>query len=112
MRSRSEYASCAGSVIQNFSEQRKACFARLTVVVPAPLQSHLASAPVYVSDGSTPAPNGIDPADLRHAIHEGSEQRAAFSCSIASRSCCWALRCVAGLYKKQHSERTALSMQR
>jgi len=44
--------------------------AKLAVVVPAPLQSHLVSAPVYVSDGSTPTPNGIDPADLRHAIHE------------------------------------------
>jgi len=44
--------------------------AKLTVVVPAPLQSHLVSAPVYVSDGSTPTPHGIDPADLRQAIHQ------------------------------------------
>jgi len=44
--------------------------AKLTVVVPAPLQSHLVSAPVYVSDGSTPTPDGIDPADLRQAIHQ------------------------------------------
>ena len=44
--------------------------AKLAAVVPEPLQPLLLSAPVYVSDGSAPAPVGIDPAELRHAIHE------------------------------------------
>ena len=44
--------------------------AKLAVVVPKPLQPLLVSAPVYVSDGSTPAATGVDPAELRKAIHE------------------------------------------
>src|SRR6516165_4350404 len=43
--------------------------AKLAVVVPQPLQPLLVAAPVYVSDGDAP-PAGIDPADLRGAIHE------------------------------------------
>ena len=43
--------------------------AKLSVVVPEPLQSQLVAAPVYVSDGDAP-PSGTDPAELRHAIHE------------------------------------------
>jgi predicted DNA-binding transcriptional regulator YafY len=44
--------------------------AKLAAVLPEPLQPLLVSAPVYVSDGSAPAPAGIDPAALRTAIHE------------------------------------------
>ena len=44
--------------------------AKLAVVVPQPLQPLLVSAPVYVSDGSAPVVAGIDPAELRGAIHE------------------------------------------
>jgi len=44
--------------------------AKLAAVVPAPLQPHLVAAPVFVSDGSAPLPTGIDPAELRAAIHE------------------------------------------
>jgi predicted DNA-binding transcriptional regulator YafY len=44
--------------------------AKLAAVVPAPLQPHLVAAPVYVSDGSAPSPTGVDPAELRSAIHE------------------------------------------
>ena len=44
--------------------------AKLAAVVPQPLQPLLVSAPVYVSDGNAPAPAGIDPAELRGAIHE------------------------------------------
>ena len=44
--------------------------AKLAVVVPQPLQPLLVSAPVYVSDGSAPEPAGVDPAELRSAIHE------------------------------------------
>jgi predicted DNA-binding transcriptional regulator YafY len=43
--------------------------AKLAIVVPEPLQAHLVSAPIYVSDGDAPA-TGTDPAELRHAIHE------------------------------------------
>jgi predicted DNA-binding transcriptional regulator YafY len=44
--------------------------AKLAVVVPEPLQSHLVTAPVYVSDGSAPPSTGIDPSELRCAIRE------------------------------------------
>jgi predicted DNA-binding transcriptional regulator YafY len=44
--------------------------AKLAEVVPAPLQPHLMAAPVFVSDGSVPLPTGVDPAELRAAIHE------------------------------------------
>jgi predicted DNA-binding transcriptional regulator YafY len=44
--------------------------AKLAVVVPEPLQLHLVSAPVYVSDGDSPPVTGVDPAELRSAIHE------------------------------------------
>src|SRR5919108_869169 len=44
--------------------------AKLAEVVPAPLQPLLVSAPIYVSDGNAPVPAGIDPAELRTAIHE------------------------------------------
>jgi predicted DNA-binding transcriptional regulator YafY len=43
--------------------------AKLAVVVPKPLQPHLLSAPIYVSDGDTPPATGVDPAKLRDAIH-------------------------------------------
>src|SRR5215472_2041565 len=43
--------------------------AKLAVVVPAPLQPHLVSAPIYVSDGDAPPVTGVDPAVLRDAIH-------------------------------------------
>ena len=44
--------------------------AKLAVVVPEPLQSHLVSAPIYVSDGDAPPTTGVDPAELRAAIHQ------------------------------------------
>ena len=44
--------------------------AKLAAVVPAALQSQIAAAPVYVSEGSAVAPAGIDPAELRRAIHQ------------------------------------------
>ena len=44
--------------------------AKLAVVVPEPLQLHLASAPIYVSDGDAPPTTGVGPAELRSAIHD------------------------------------------
>ena len=44
--------------------------AKLAAVVPQPLQPLLVAAPVYVSDGDAPPLAGIDPAELRGAIHE------------------------------------------
>src|SRR6267143_2003595 len=44
--------------------------AKLSAVVPQPLQSQLLAAPHYVSDGSAPAVTGIDSSDLRNAIRE------------------------------------------
>ena len=44
--------------------------AKLAVVVPEPLQLHLASAPIYVSDGDAPPATGVDPAELRSASHD------------------------------------------
>ena len=42
--------------------------AKLVVVVPEPLQPHLVSAPIYVSDGDAPPVTGVDPGVLRDAI--------------------------------------------
>ncbi len=44
--------------------------AKMTMVVPDALRAHLASAPLYVSDGSAAVPHGVDPAMLRTAIRE------------------------------------------
>jgi predicted DNA-binding transcriptional regulator YafY len=44
--------------------------AKLTAVVPQPLQSRLVAAPVYVSDGNVSPPGGIDPSKLCDAIRE------------------------------------------
>ena len=44
--------------------------AKLTAVVPKALQSQLAAAPVYVSDGNASSPGGTDPSKLRSAIRE------------------------------------------
>jgi predicted DNA-binding transcriptional regulator YafY len=52
--------------------------AKLAVVVPEPLQPHLVSAPVYVSDGDAPPVTGLDPAVLRDAIHEARKVAIAY----------------------------------
>lgn len=43
---------------------------KLAAVVPGPLQPHLVSAPIFVSDGDAPAVTGVDLAELRGAIHD------------------------------------------
>ena len=52
--------------------------AKLAVVVPQPLQPLLVSAPIYVSDGSAPEPSGVDPAELRSAIHDARKVAIAY----------------------------------
>jgi predicted DNA-binding transcriptional regulator YafY len=44
--------------------------AKLAIVVPDPLQSHLVAAPIFVSEGDAPPVTGVDLAELRGAIHE------------------------------------------
>ena len=60
--------------------------AKLTAVVPKALQSQLAAAPVYVSDGSAPAPAGVDPAALRTAIHEARKVAIAYMDEAGQRT--------------------------
>jgi predicted DNA-binding transcriptional regulator YafY len=43
---------------------------KLAAVVPRELQSQLVAAPLFVSEGSAPAVNGIDQSQLRNAIRE------------------------------------------
>ena len=52
--------------------------AKLAIVVPEPLQPHLVSAPIYVSDGDAPPVTGVDPAVLRDAIHEARKVAIAY----------------------------------
>ena len=52
--------------------------AKLVVVVPEPLQPHLVSAPIYVSDGDAPPVTGVDPGVLRDAIHEARKVAIAY----------------------------------
>jgi predicted DNA-binding transcriptional regulator YafY len=52
--------------------------AKLAVVVPQPLQQHLVSAPIYVSDGDAPPVTGVDPAALRVAIHDARKVAIAY----------------------------------
>jgi predicted DNA-binding transcriptional regulator YafY len=52
--------------------------AKLSVVVPQPLQSQLVAAPVYVSEGSAPAASGIDFSELRSAIHDTRKMSIAY----------------------------------
>jgi predicted DNA-binding transcriptional regulator YafY len=42
----------------------------LTAVVPEAVRMHLASAPIYVSDGSASTPHGVDLSTVRTAIRE------------------------------------------
>jgi predicted DNA-binding transcriptional regulator YafY len=51
---------------------------KLAVVVPEPLQTHLVSAPIYVSDGDSPPVTGVDPATLRDAIHDARKVAIAY----------------------------------
>ena len=51
---------------------------KLAVVVPEPLQPHLVSAPIYVSDGDAPPVVGVDPAVLRDAIHDARKVAIAY----------------------------------
>jgi predicted DNA-binding transcriptional regulator YafY len=44
--------------------------AKLAVVLPEPLQPLLVAAPIYVSEGNAPETAGVDPAELRRAIHD------------------------------------------
>src|SRR5947209_14843688 len=44
--------------------------AKLAAVIPRELQSQLVAAPLFVSEGSAPAVNGIDQSQLRNAIRE------------------------------------------
>jgi len=52
--------------------------AKLAVVVPEPLQPHLVSAPIYVSEGDAPPVGGADPAVLRDAIHDARKVAIAY----------------------------------
>jgi predicted DNA-binding transcriptional regulator YafY len=52
--------------------------AKLAFVVPEPLQTHLVSAPIYVSDGDAPPVTGVDPAVLRDAIHDARKVSIAY----------------------------------
>jgi predicted DNA-binding transcriptional regulator YafY len=52
--------------------------AKLAVVVPEPLQPHLVSAPIYVSEGDAPPVTGLDPAVLRDAIHQARKVAIAY----------------------------------
>jgi predicted DNA-binding transcriptional regulator YafY len=55
---------------RNLQEAAESVLGKLSAVVPAPLQSQLVAAPLYVSDGSAPAVTGIDLSQLRSAIRE------------------------------------------
>jgi predicted DNA-binding transcriptional regulator YafY len=48
----------------------RSVLAKVTAVVPEDLRPHLASAPLYVSDGDATVPQGVDLADVRGAIRE------------------------------------------
>ena len=49
--------------------------AKVTMVVPEAMRANLASAPLYVSDGSAAIPLGIDPAVVRTAIRDQQKLR-------------------------------------
>jgi predicted DNA-binding transcriptional regulator YafY len=59
-------------------EAAESVLGKLAAVVPAPLQPQLVDAPVYISEGSTPEPQGVDPAALRAAIREGHKVRISY----------------------------------
>ncbi len=46
----------------------EAVIAKLSTVIPQPLQPALAAAPIYVSDGSAPISTGLDLSEVREAI--------------------------------------------
>ncbi len=51
-------------------EAAQSVLAKLSVVIPEPLQSQLVAAPVYVSDGDAPSVTGLDLSQLRDAIRD------------------------------------------
>jgi predicted DNA-binding transcriptional regulator YafY len=65
--------------------------AKVTSIVPEVLRAHLASAPLYVSDGRASAPRGVDLAVVRDAIHERRKMRIAYDDErgVSSRRTIW-----------------------
>jgi predicted DNA-binding transcriptional regulator YafY len=60
--------------------------AKLAAVVPRELQSQLVAAPLFVSEGSAPAVNGIDLSQLRNAIRETRKLAIAYVDEEGSRT--------------------------
>jgi predicted DNA-binding transcriptional regulator YafY len=51
---------------------------KVTVVLPESLRGHVADAPVYVSRGVAATPQGVDVAQVRHAIRDRHKLRIAY----------------------------------
>ncbi len=53
--------------------------AKVTAVLPETVRGYLAEPPFYVSEGSAPPPTGVDPAEVRGAIHEARKMAIDYS---------------------------------
>jgi predicted DNA-binding transcriptional regulator YafY len=60
--------------------------AKVTSIVPEALRAHLASAPLYVSDGRASTPRGVDLTVVRDAIHECRKMRIAYDDEKGART--------------------------
>ncbi len=59
-------------------EAAESVLGKIGVVLPEAMRAHLASAPLFVSEGGAPAPTGADPAALRAAIRDSRKIRIAY----------------------------------
>jgi len=83
---RSACGCCADCAIRNSRKRPESVLAKLAAVVPRELQSQLVAAPLFVSEGSAPAVNGIDLSQLRNAIRETRKLAIAYVDEEGSRT--------------------------
>jgi predicted DNA-binding transcriptional regulator YafY len=77
---------CVACAIRNSRKRPESVLAKLAAVVPRELQSQLVAAPLFVSEGSAPAVNGIDLSQLRNAIRETRKLAIAYVDEEGSRT--------------------------
>ncbi|MBV9249659.1 MAG: YafY family transcriptional regulator [Acetobacteraceae bacterium] len=70
----------------DLQEAAERVLAKVTAVVPTPLQNQLQSAPYFVSDSSAPAAPGIDLSELRAAIRHRRKMQISYTAESGQRT--------------------------
>ena len=70
----------------NLQQAAARVLAKVTQVLPEGLRGHVASPPIYVSEGNAAEPRGIDPATVRFAIRENRKLRISYIDEAGART--------------------------